>query len=135
MLGFLKVFGRGILVTLLLPIIVLIIGLYGVYCIILFIFMFFKGVVDFFSGKNFTAELPEDLEARRMVLEKEKADAQAKEMLNLMYQQALAKAGFNPDGLQSKEPDILMPNPEPKPEQKPEQTPETATPINEGENK
>jgi len=122
MLGFLKVFGRGILVTLLLPIILLILALYGVYCIVLFIFMFFKGVVDFFSGKNFTADLPEDLEARRMVLEKEKADAQAKEMLNMMYQQALSKAGFNQDGLQSKEPDILIPNQEPQPEPAPTKT-------------
>lgn len=95
MLSFLKVFARGIVVTLLLPLILLVLVLYGVYCLCLFVFMFFKGVIDFFKGKNTNADLPEDLEARRIVLEKEKTDAQAKEMLNIMYQNTMAQAAFN----------------------------------------
>jgi len=98
MLSLLKVFVRGIVVTLLLPIILLILVLYGVYCIGLFIFMFFKGVIDYFRGKTFNADLPEDLEARRMLLEKEKQEEQAKDMLNMMYESTMARSQFmNPN--------------------------------------
>lgn len=92
MLSLLKVFLRGIVVTLLSPIILLILVLYGVYCIGLFIFMFFKGVIDYFRGKTFNADLPEDLEARRMLLEKEKQEEQAKDMLNMMYESTMARS-------------------------------------------
>ena len=74
MLQFLKVFGRGVLTTVMLPFILLAWVLYGVYCIGVFIVMFFKGVIDYFKGNTFNPELPEDLEARRMVLEKEKQE-------------------------------------------------------------
>ena len=95
MLSFLKVFARGIIVTLLLPVIVLVLVLYGVYCLGLFVFMFFKGVIDYFRGNNFNAELPEDNTAKRILLEKEKSESQAKDMLNMMYQQTMAQAAFN----------------------------------------
>ena len=94
MLSLLKVFLRGIVVTLLSPIILLILVLYGVYCIGLFIFMFFKGVIDYFRGKTFNADLPEDLEARRLLLEKEKQEEQAKDMLNMMYESTMARSQF-----------------------------------------
>ena len=86
MLNLLKVFLRGIVTTVLLPVILLIWILYGVYCVFVFIFMFFKGVIDYFMGKSFNADLPEDLESRRMLLEKEKRDEQAKDMMSIMYQ-------------------------------------------------
>lgn len=86
MLNLLKVFARGLITTLLLPVILLIWVGYGVYCIFVFIFMFFKGVIDYFRGKTFNSDLPEDLESRRMILEKEKHDEQAKDMMNMMYQ-------------------------------------------------
>ena len=95
MLQFLKVFGRGVLVTVLLPFILLAWVLYGVYCIGVFVVMFFKGVVDYFKGKTFNPELPEDLEARRMVLEKEKQEEQAKDALSMMYQNAMTQT-INP---------------------------------------
>lgn len=98
MLSFLKVFARGIIVTLLLPIIVLVLACYMVYCLVLFVVMFFKAVIGFFKGNNINADLPEDLEAKRIVLEKEKTDAQAKEALNMIYQgmaQGMAQATFN----------------------------------------
>ena len=91
MLQFLKVFGRGVLVTILLPVILLVWVLYGVYCIGVFIVMFFKGVVDYFKGKTFNADLPEDIEARRMLLEREKQNEQAKDALSMMYQNAMAQ--------------------------------------------
>ena len=95
MLQFLKVFGRGVLVTISLPLIILVWVLYAIYCIGVFIIMFFKGVVDYFKGNTFNPEMPEDLEARRMVLEKEKQEEQAKDALSMMYQNAMAQT-INP---------------------------------------
>ena len=94
MLAFLKVFARGIIVTILLPIIILVLALYGVYCLVLFVFMFFKGVIDYFQGKSFSTDLPEDSEARRLLLEQELTDHRAKEMLNVMYQNHLSQQQF-----------------------------------------
>lgn len=91
MLKLLKVFARGIIVTLLLPVIVLVWVLYAVYCIGLFIFMFIKTTIEYFKGLSFNADLPEDIEARKIVLEKEKRDEQAKEMLSSMYENSLAQ--------------------------------------------
>ena len=98
MLSFLKVFARGLIVTLLLPVIVLVLAVYMVYCLILFVVMFFKAVIGYFKGNNINADLPEDLEARRIILEKEKSDAQAKNALNMIYQgmaQGMAQAAMN----------------------------------------
>ena len=95
MLKLLKVFVRGIIVTLLLPFILVAWILYGVYCIGLFIFMFVKTTIEYFKGLSFNAELPEDVEARRIVLEKEKRDEQAKEMLSSMYESSLAQQQAN----------------------------------------
>ena len=91
MLKLLKVFGRGVLVTVLLPFILLVWVLYGVYCIGLFIFMFFKSTIEYFQGKSFDADLPEDLEARRLLLEQEKRNEQAKDALSMMYQNSMAQ--------------------------------------------
>ena len=95
MLKLLKVFARGFIVTLLLPFILVVWVLYGVYCIGLFIFMFVKTTIEYFKGESFNAELPEDLEARRIVLEKEKREEQAKEMLSSMYENSIAQQQAN----------------------------------------
>jgi hypothetical protein len=91
MLQFLKVFLRGIITTVLLPVIALIWVLYAVYCIGVFVVMFFKGVIDFFKGNSFNPDMVEDLESRRMLLEKEKQNEQAKDALSMMYQNAMAQ--------------------------------------------
>ena len=95
MLKLLKVFLRGLIVTLLLPFIVAAWVLYAVYCVGLFIFMFVKTTIEYFKGLSFNADLPEDVEARRIVLEKEKRDEQAKEMLSSMYESSLAQQQAN----------------------------------------
>ena len=92
MLKLLKVFGRGVLTTLLLPVILLVWVLYGVYCIGLFVFMFFKSTIEYFQGKTFDADLPEDFESKRILLEKEKANEQARDALSMMYQNAMSQA-------------------------------------------
>ena len=91
MLKLLKVFLRGLIVALLLPFILVVWVGYGLYCIGLFVFMFVKTTIEFFKGGSFNAELPEDVEARRIVLEKEKRDEQAKEMLSTMYENSIAQ--------------------------------------------
>lgn len=95
MVALLKLFIKGILTTLMLPVILLVWVLYGVYCFVAFIIMFFVNVVEFFQGKNSGGELIEDLEARKMLLEQEKADEQLKAAANMMYQNALAQAQYN----------------------------------------
>ena len=51
--------------------------------------MFIKGTIGYFRGDNIGSDLKEDLEAKRMLLEAEKADDQAKKMLNAMYEKTL----------------------------------------------
>lgn len=125
MLNLLKVFLRGIVTTVLLPLILLVWVGYGVYCVFIFIFMFFKGVIDYFMGKSFNADLPEDLESRRMLLEKEKRDEQAKDMMNMMYQNVFGQGRvITPEGAQQEyqdqnpynPPEEVPLNEEPQPE-------------------
>lgn len=93
--SFFKLFLKGILVTILLPVILLIWLLYGVYCLVLFLVMFVKGVIEFFQGKEPAGEMLEDIESKRTILEKEEADAHAREMVNIMYQNAMAQQQVN----------------------------------------
>ena len=65
--------------------------------------MFFKSTVEYFQGKTFNADLPEDLEARRTLLEKEKADEEAKTAFSMMYQSAMAQT-INPPKQNEQEP-------------------------------
>lgn len=95
MVALLKLFVKGILTTIMLPFVLLVWALYGVYCFIAFIVMFFVNVVEFFQGKNSGGELIEDLEARKILLEKEKADEQLRAAANIMYQNVLAQAQYN----------------------------------------
>ena len=113
MLQFLKVFGRGVLTTVLLPVIALIWVLYAVYCIGVFIVMFFKGVVDFFKGNSFNPDMVEDLESRRMLLEKEKQNEQAKDALSMMYQNAMAQTITPPQNDEQSNTSPFDENPEP----------------------
>lgn len=87
---------RGLAYTLLLPFILVIWVLYGVYCLLGFTFMFIKALILFFMGDSISNEMKEDIEARRIVLEKEQAQAEQQEkqqeMTNAMYQTAMAQA-------------------------------------------
>ena len=133
MLAFLKVFIRGIVVTLLLPIILLVLVIYGVYCIFLFVFMFFKGVIEYFQGKSFSTDLPEDSEARRQLLEQELTEQRAKEMLNVMYQNHMAQQQFINQQPQ-KEDEIEYLKPKQEPEQSSLIEPQGETPDDNGGN-
>ena len=70
MIGFLKVFGKGVLYTILFPFIVLIWALFTVYCIGLFIYQFFKSVILWIKGDSPFADTKEDVEAKRILMER-----------------------------------------------------------------
>ena len=71
MFGFLKVFGRGVLYTVLLPFIVLIWVLFTVYNIFVFIVMFFISVIKWLKGGSPFADTKEDVQAKKLLLERQ----------------------------------------------------------------
>lgn len=75
MLGFLKVFLQGILYVVLLPLILLVLAGYAVYCLIIFIYMAIRSVIVFFMGGSPSGDLPEDVEAKRILMEREEQKA------------------------------------------------------------
>ena len=103
MLQFLKVFLRGVITVVALPVIILIWVFYAIYCVGVFIVMFFKGVVDYFRGNSFNPDMTEDLESRRMLLEREKQNEQAKDALSMMYQNAVAQTITPPSDIDTNE--------------------------------
>ena len=91
MLGFFKVLLRGIICTILLPLILLVWVLYGVYCLITFVVVFVKNVILFFAGDSASGDMKEDLEAKRILLEREQAQADTAQMMNTMFQNTVAQ--------------------------------------------
>ncbi|MDD6301910.1 MAG: hypothetical protein PUA56_01155 [Bacillales bacterium] len=81
MLDFLKTVGQGILYLILSPFIILGVLLYSVYCVFLFLFMFFKRLYMFFKGEDMKAAMRYDkvakihLEQQDEKIEKEKQEA------------------------------------------------------------
>lgn len=63
--SFLKKFGHGLLYLLVLPIFLLILVGYSVYGLLIFLVVFVRSTIDFFKGKNFFRDLPEDIEAKK----------------------------------------------------------------------
>ena len=66
MMSVLKTVGKGILYIIGLPFFLLILVLTGVAGIFVLIFMFFKSIVLFFTGRSLDDELPEDKKARQI---------------------------------------------------------------------
>lgn len=91
MLEFFKVFLRGLICTILLPVILLVWVLYGVYCFISFIIVFIKATILFFKGDSYKNDLKEDAEAKKMLQEKQQAAENAQNMMAAMYQTAMAQ--------------------------------------------
>lgn len=73
MLGFLKIFAQGVLYVVLLPFILLILALYAIYCVFVFIYISIRSVIVFFMGGTPLGDLPEDVEAKRILMEREAA--------------------------------------------------------------
>ena len=64
MMSLLKNVGKGVLYILVLPLFLLVLFLTAIYGIFLIVFMFFKSIVLFFTGRSLDDELPEDRLAR-----------------------------------------------------------------------
>ena len=76
MLNFFKVFGKGILYIIGLPFILAFLGIYAVYCFVMFLYMAFRNIIIFFSGGTPNGDMKEDVEAKRILLARqEKQDA------------------------------------------------------------
>lgn len=73
MLGFLKIFLQGILYVVFLPLILAILAIYCVYCIFVFIYIAIRSVITFFTGGTPLGDLPEEVEAKRILMERAQA--------------------------------------------------------------
>lgn len=71
MIGFLKVFGKGILYTILLPFILLIWAGFAVYCVFLFIIMLIKSIVTWITGGSPFSDTKDDIRAKKILLERQ----------------------------------------------------------------
>lgn len=65
MVNFFKNFGKGILYVFVLPFLLVGLAIYGVVAIFIFIYLAFKGLILFFSGRSLYEDLPEDIEAKK----------------------------------------------------------------------
>ena len=124
MLGFLKVFAQGVLIVVLLPLILAVLALYAVYCTITFIYMAVKSIIIFFMGGTPMGDLPEDVEAKRILMEKEfKVEKQQEvnenltnvlmqnqiQMAQLLQQQQINNQSQPADSLEQEEPEPYAP--------------------------
>lgn len=112
MLNFLKTFGFGILCVILLPVFVAILGIYAVYCLTMFLYVSFRSLISFFSGGKIFEELPEDIEALRIIRERKEKEELMQQTISNIY----ASAQFNAANIQQ---NINLTQPE-KPENKEE---------------
>lgn len=67
MVNFFKNFGKGILYVLVLPFLLVILALYFGVSIIIFIYLGFKGIILFLTGRNLFGDFPEDIEAKKIL--------------------------------------------------------------------
>lgn len=124
MLGFLKVFAQGVLIVVLLPLILAVLALYAVYCTITFIYMAVKSIIIFFMGGTPMGDLPEDVEAKRILMEKEfKVEKQQEvnenltnvlmqnqiQMTQLLQQQQINNQSQPADSFEQEEPEPYAP--------------------------
>lgn len=84
--SFFKTLGTGVLYTLLLPFIVLIWLGYGIYCVAIFIYMFFKSIIVWIKGGTPFGDLPEEVEAKRILINKQEQQNMVNQAILNMYQ-------------------------------------------------
>ena len=78
MTSLLKSFGKGLLYILVLPILLVVLAFYAVIGVGMFIYIGFKGLFLFFTGRNLE-ELPEDIKAREILEGRNKPQTEAVE--------------------------------------------------------
>lgn len=74
MSSFFKTFFLGILITVLLPLILVLLAIFFVYCLIVFIIMGIRNIIVFFSGGSPNGDLPEDIQAKRIIARKQESE-------------------------------------------------------------
>lgn len=67
MSGFFKSIGKGILYLFVLPFFLIVLAAYAVFGLFVFIFLFFKSIILFFTGRSLNIELPEDIKAKEII--------------------------------------------------------------------
>ena len=80
MVDSLKVFGKGLLYTVLLPFILIIIVVYMIIGVFYFLFLAIKSCVLFFKGKTIYSKLPEDIKAEEILHGKPKTTNETNEV-------------------------------------------------------
>ena len=67
MVSFFKNFGKGVLYVLVLPALLAGLVIYAVVALFVFIYLAIKGLILFFTGRSLYEDLPEDVEAKRIL--------------------------------------------------------------------
>lgn len=62
-----KSVGKGLLYLLVLPLFLLVISCYAIVGLIMFVYLFFKSIILFFSGRSLDIELSEDKKAKQII--------------------------------------------------------------------
>lgn len=65
--NFFKSFGKGILYVLVLPVLIIILGVYAVAALVGFIYLTIKSLILFFTGRSLFDDLPEDKKAKAII--------------------------------------------------------------------
>lgn len=133
MVSFLKVFARGVICTVLLPVILVVWVLYGAYCLVAFVIVFIKNVILFFTGENPTGDLKEDIEAKRILLEKEQAQVEQAQVMSMMYQNMASQFAQPQRAPQPANNDFDPFSPDPVEEPVPTKKSNEGSEVNEGE--
>ena len=67
MASFFKNLGKGLLYVLIFPFGLIAIAIYAVFGIFVFFFQFIRLIVLFFTGRSLNSDLPEDIEAKKII--------------------------------------------------------------------
>lgn len=94
---FLKVFVRGIVITLLLPVIVAFFALYLVYLVVVYLIMLIRNAIIFFMGGSIM-DMKQDLEAKRVIAQQNNTAQSMSETLAGLMHSAIAQ---NPEAVQA----------------------------------
>jgi len=84
--SFFKALLTGVLYTLLLPFILIIWVSYGVYCVFIFIYMFFRTIIVWIKGGTPLGDLPEEVEAKRILIARQDQQDMMNQAIMNMYQ-------------------------------------------------
>lgn len=73
MSGFIKTFLMGILYVVLSPFILALLALFAVFCLIIFLVLGIRALIIFFAGGAPLGDLPEDVKAKKIIMERMQA--------------------------------------------------------------